>query len=561
MKSAFRQLILLLLIASLAMAASGQTQEEQPKGSVSGSVTIGGKAAPGVIVTIKGAPLESATSITQMFEGKPVTKTTTDEEGRYTFSDVAPGRYSVSTYTPSLVGRENDKTINVGAGEEVKKIDFSLVPGGVITGRVVDANGRPVIAEMVKVTRVEGEQKKPGVSAETFDIMGLVGTDRATDDRGVYRIYGLEAGRYIVSIGHSGQGGGPMLKRRYTKETFHPGFTDKAKAAAVEVKAGGETTGVDIRLELPAETFKVSGRIVDADTGKPVSNIYVNYMPKREGSEGGGMSGLGALSNPKGEFRFDMVVPGRYSAFAFFEEDSEYYSDTAQFEVKVGNVTGVEVKLHRGQSLGGIVRVEGTDDPEALASVSQLQLMIGGADSQDEAPRFNTTRINPDGSFRFRGLRAGKVNILLNKFFTPTTLNILRIERGGMLQPAGITLARGETINDIVVVLGHTRGVIRGQVVIEGGTLPDGLQLEVSLRRAGEQFAPLNNAIVDADGRFAFQELLPGEYELTLQLEKASQLPGAPSFTPVKQTVRVSNENEAVVVLRLDLSERRRDDD
>jgi hypothetical protein len=207
------------------------------------------------------------------------------------------------------------------------------------------------------------------------------------------------------------------------------------------------------------------------------------------------------------------------------------------------------------------VRVEGTDDPEALASVSQLQLMIGGADSQDEAPRFNTTRINPDGSFRFRGLRAGKVNILPNKFFTPTTLNILRIERGGMLQPAGITLARGETINDIVVVLGHTRGVIRGQVVIEGGTLPDGLQLEVSLRRAGEQFAPLNNAIVDADGRFAFQELLPGEYELTLQLEKASQLPGAPSFTPVKQTVRVSNENEAVVVLRLDLSERRRDDD
>ena len=44
-----------------------------------------------------------------------------------------------------MVGRENDKTVNVGAGEEVKKIDFTLVPGGVITGRIIDANGKPVI--------------------------------------------------------------------------------------------------------------------------------------------------------------------------------------------------------------------------------------------------------------------------------------------------------------------------------------------------------------------------------------------------------------------------------
>jgi hypothetical protein len=69
MKSAFQQIILVMLIASLALVALGQSQEEQPKGSISGSVTIGGKAAPGVIVTITEAPLESATSITQMFEG------------------------------------------------------------------------------------------------------------------------------------------------------------------------------------------------------------------------------------------------------------------------------------------------------------------------------------------------------------------------------------------------------------------------------------------------------------------------------------------------------------
>ena len=461
-----------------------------------------------------------------------------------------------------MVGQENDKTVNVGAGEEVKKIDFTLVPGGVITGRIIDANGKPVIAEIVKVAKVDSQAKKTGVTAEMVDMMGLVSTSHATDDRGVYRIYGLDAGRYVVSIGQSGPGGGPMLKRRYTKETFHPGFTDKAKAVAVEVKPGGEVTGVDIRLELPAETFKVSGRVVDADTGKPVTNIYVNYGPAQEGSGNVGITSLGALSNAKGEFRFDTVVPGRYSAFAFFEEESDYVSDTAQFEVKVANITGVEIKLQRGQNLSGVVRVEGTDDPEVLASVSQLQLLIGGTDSQGEAPRLNTTRINPDGTFRFRGVRQGKVNIMLNRFFTPTKLNVLRVERGGVAQPSGLVLARGETISDLVVVLGHTSGVIRGQVMIEGGALSDDLQLEVSLRRAGEEAGPpLNNAIVDADGRFVFQELLPGEYELTLQLEKSSQTPGAPAVSPVKQKVVVSNENEAVVVLKFDPSDKKRTDD
>ena len=94
MKRAFRKLILAMLIAGIAPAAFGQSQEEQAKGSISGNVTIGGKAAPGVVVTITEAPVESAMNMAKMFEGKLVIKTTTNDEGHYNFAGVTPGRYS-----------------------------------------------------------------------------------------------------------------------------------------------------------------------------------------------------------------------------------------------------------------------------------------------------------------------------------------------------------------------------------------------------------------------------------------------------------------------------------
>ena len=70
-----------------------------------------------------------------------------------------------------------------------------MIRGGAITGTVTNALGEPVVAVRVRATMVRdarGEVPK-------FMTFGLM--EQSTDDRGIYRIYGLRPGTYIVSAG------------------------------------------------------------------------------------------------------------------------------------------------------------------------------------------------------------------------------------------------------------------------------------------------------------------------------------------------------------------------
>ena len=62
-----------------------------------------------------------------------------------------------------------------------------------------------------------------------------------TDDRGVYRIYGLPAGQYLVSAGEDRSGGGLSFGRGekvFFPRTFYPGTTEKSEAKPVELGEG-----------------------------------------------------------------------------------------------------------------------------------------------------------------------------------------------------------------------------------------------------------------------------------------------------------------------------------
>jgi hypothetical protein len=72
-----------------------------------------------------------------------------------------------------------------------------------------------------------------------------------TDDRGVYRAYGLPAGRYKVKVGDPSTGRTKVLfGRAPLPESYHPGVTNRSKAEVVEVAAGSEATDIDIRVNL-----------------------------------------------------------------------------------------------------------------------------------------------------------------------------------------------------------------------------------------------------------------------------------------------------------------------
>src|SRR5882762_168940 len=187
----------MVFICSLCCIA--QTTATDANGSISGRITIGGKGAAGIsIVAREGdSPLNNRT----------VAKATTDEEGNYRLSGLAAGRFTINPIAKAYVVsageayRQPTQSVNVAENESIKNIDFALVLGGVITGRITDLEGRPIIGERVNVA-FKGES-----SNERPIMMLFPGGKYRTDDRGVYRIYGIGPGSYKVSVGTAPAGG------------------------------------------------------------------------------------------------------------------------------------------------------------------------------------------------------------------------------------------------------------------------------------------------------------------------------------------------------------------
>ena len=139
-----RQLILsILLIFCVPLYTQTQTKlaKKDPASRISGKVTIKGKAAPGIVVGLRANDRDGQQNLRY--------RSTTDQDGNYRITNVAPGTYQVMPAAPAFViaGQTNPEGISliITGGETIEGIDFSLNRGGVITGRVTNSEGRPLI--------------------------------------------------------------------------------------------------------------------------------------------------------------------------------------------------------------------------------------------------------------------------------------------------------------------------------------------------------------------------------------------------------------------------------
>jgi hypothetical protein len=550
--------MIMSLPARLLGLPSGQTKE--PTCSISGKVTIGGHPARGVPVLL-------------MPEGgrvdRPIARATTDHpEGHFQMTGVPAGQYVLQAFAPALIAGPSNNTmgrpgqiINIAAGESLEGIDIALTRGAAITGRVIGADGQPLIQEYVRLLAVNEQGRHVPISFPGSPSM------YTTDDRGVYRLFGVPPGRYILSVGmdtngraiREGNSGNTFYPR-----TYHPGVTDEAKATVVEVAAGGEATGVDIVLGSASKAYSVSGRIIDAATGKPLFGLIYGYGRLDNEERLNLPSYANSTSGTRGEFRLDGVAPGRYAAFAELPDDSELYSGTAAFTVSDSDVGGIEVKVHRGSTVNGTVVIEGAEDQRGAPRLSDLRLNVSSY-QPNVALVSRLVNVAADGSFGAAGLPRGVANISLAMFPVPKGLSFLRLEHDGVEEKNGIEIGSTEEMS-VKVVLGYGTGGVRGQVQIEGGEIPPESMMLLSLRqldpRDHQQYLPLQPfrspyLMADSRGRFATDGLLPGEYELSLTFQVRS-VSGSPQMGPkfVKQTIRVTNGTETQVTLVVDLNEK-----
>jgi protocatechuate 3,4-dioxygenase beta subunit len=548
-----RIILTLVLVASASTNSFTQTPVKEGTASVSGRVTIGGKAAPGITVV--------ASLSTSFFDNKTVAKATTDEDGNYKLSGLSPGKLTVFPLAKAYVAsaqstfKEAGQSVNIAEGEAITKIDFSLVRGGVITGRITDAEGHPLIGERVSVL-IKGSKPDRGPQ------MPMLGSGRnQTDDRGIYRVYGLAPGSYTVSVGQAASGSAVSIMglggSQYLK-TYYPNVQDETKATAIEIKEGSEIKEIDISVGKPDAGHAVSGRVVD-ESGQPVPNVYIAHSVVTDSGQqiGGGMNFSGNQSDAAGRFKLAGLRPGRYAVFTMAAgvNSSNAYSEPTIFEMADADVTGIEIKMRRGGTINGVAVID-NGDPSATALLQTVTLYAFVEQKGVSAPSYGTSPIAADSSFHISGLAPGKVRMGIQGFPAPPKgLSLVRTELDGVDQPEGVELTAGAELKGVRLVFAYGTGSIRGNVTIENGPPPDGMTLQVTVRSAsGDARRLRRGSDLDARLQFVIDNLPPGEYELVVRgVSSGTEGKPAPPVEFLKQTVSVSNGSETKVNVVADM--------
>ncbi len=461
----------------------------------------------------------------------------TDEDGKYKFTNVAAGNYIVTpnamAYVPDssdIAGPFRGKSVIVNDNDNVENIDISMRTGGVITGKILRPDGAPAIEQ-----RVTLKTKNADGTATTFFSATTSGMTNSTDDRGVFRLFGIPSGQYLVSAGDAGGGGQRgfgNFRQRYPL-TYYPSVFTEAEAQTVDVTEGNETKDIEIKLGQPLPTYEAKGKVIDAMTGTPVPGVQVAYRQISQNQRGGGgapMNPSGERSDVNGEFLISGIEKGSYQISVQSDQNSDYYSEQTAFEIADADAANIEVKASRGATVNGFVVIDGAQNQGAIASArfgvmgsSRAANAGGGRGGPQMGGRGSMSEVAANGAFQVKGIQPGKAMLsIMNR--SEGRYSIVRIEREGVDVTNGFDVGAGEQVNNIRLIVAQGNGVIRGQINVVGGALPAGTTLRVSASKtstSGGRGTGGGGAQVDQNGRFVIEGLVSGQYTVT-----AMALPG-----------------------------------
>lgn len=540
--------ISLLLVLPYALCAQAHAKDSTATGSIQGTVKVGGKPRQGIKVV---AIQEKGT------DEIILAVTLTDEDGRYHLQGIPAGPCIITVDTVSLVkqtklkteaekdnedieemGEDNiqedgsyasRKEVVLKENEKLTGIELTLTQGGVITGRITDAGGQPIIGGPIHIQPFNKNDQYGSLSVFIYSALG----DKRlfhTDDRGIYRVYGLPPGRYQVSVGDKNAEGVKLSWGRLTLPlTYYTGATNEDKPAAVEVTSGNEASNIDIRVTRlrKLETFAITGRVVDGVTGNLLPLVNVKCLQGKSP-----VRNCYGKSDASGRFRIDGLMQGKYTIEVVTGRENYWYSDQVAFEISKNDVESLEIKAMQTGSITGIVIVENTNDPAALAKLPQFQIATRSS--------YEGGNVSPNGTFRLEGLQPQNEPVYLQPAGSGgSPFTLLRIERNGILQNDGIQMQAGENITDVRVIVSYYTGKIRGQIKVEGGSLDtisdlrvtiislrDKQELENLRQQSMQKYMAssykFHSIFPDKQGKFVLEGLPPGEYEV-----KVSVIPGS----------------------------------
>jgi len=491
--------------------------------------------------------------------------TITADDGRFTFDQLPPGRYTITAAKDAYVSMSAgaDRPERPGLGIEVRagqtaETTIRLPRGAVITGIVRLPTGEPAAGFSVSpIVR----RYVPSTGERL--LVSPLNTTITTDDRGVYRIFGLPAGTYFVGAtprvpvppgadvqvlsdaeikralsevkeqivaSRPGMLSAPPPSTRVTAPPrggvtlvpiYYPGTPNEKQATPITLAPGETRTGIDIDLEY-VRTATVTG-FVTAPREARVQLMLANA----DGSSLNQSFRATATLMDDGRFSFRSMPPGHYAiaarATAVTAQPGAGPSEViwwGRTEVIISgeDLSGVTLALKPALDLSGQVVFKGNTPPPPLPTL-KLPIPAGftfGLGTQNlpnvtvQGNRFTIPGAIP-GVYRLRTQPPG--------IRTPIGTWWLESVVAGGRELLDAELDLQNSVGDAVITFSDRASELSGSVAyVTGAPFREGLVLVFS---TNSQTWFLNSRRVaavapDKTGRYVVRNLPPGEYFVTV---------------------------------------------
>lgn len=528
MIAAARQILLTIaasnLLAALCLAQPAEPAATKNTGTISGIVISGSGNLPAETVVY-------VSPVTGFVEPR---STIINSDGTFKIDNLDAGVYRVWANAPGFV--TDPQQLTPGSPNVYHTGDsatLKLRKGGVITGTVLNQRNAPVVNAPIRAFRIADETGKP---LETSFASG----DRMTDDRGVYRMYGLAPGTYVVSAGGAPRGFGGFGGTAYDQEvpTFAPSSA-RDTALSIVVRSGEEATA-DIQYR-GEPGHSISGTISGMPQGETM-----NY--------GGGAVSLtevktrttttSASTSPSNDYAFAFygLADGEYELVASSYSQSRETRASAPKRIKVqgADISGVNLVVTALASISGriildssapadCVKRRATAFQETLVSIRRQKQTTKTNDPAESAAtepvplssleQFSEAVPDAKGDFVLRNLRSGTFRINVQLPSPAWYLGSVKLgpnARGtdSRVISDGIGV-RQQSISGLTITLNEGAAAVRGQLTIgEGQRLPERtiVYLVPAEKENAANLLRYFETSARSDGKFALSNVPPGEY-------------------------------------------------
>lgn len=337
---------------------------EEPKGT--------GRIAGRITDATSGKPIKGARLLLLPTDRVRLTNwTTTDVRGRFEYTGLAARAYTLQAGADVHLTLEYGRTrpgeagvaIDVADGQDVN-VDMTLPRTTAIEGVLTDEFGDPAPGLTVQLGRIAymGGRKRATLG------FGTRIPAQPTDDRGHYRIVGVEPGDVLVAA--SAIDPGDQFAVGGLMPVYYPGTFDAASAVPVTATAGADHLGVSFTVSVP-RGYTVSGTMVGAD-GQPVSGRGDLWVLTPDSPQRLSMNMARTTTDANGEFVIHNIAQGQYTLQGFGPPPVGYNGPRnlaampfgwMPFAVGDADVDGIVLKVTQGTKLRGHFVKEDEDGP------------------------------------------------------------------------------------------------------------------------------------------------------------------------------------------------------